>query len=208
MLELDHLLWEEFRLDEGEKRFAELTGIMPAFGGTHPDAGTHNSLLSLGHGKYLEIIAPDPTHLNWAHLPKEAPANFRPGLFAFAVRTYDLVLVEGLIERAGLNVGSRHNVSRQLPNGEVLKWESILVGGHTFGNFIPFFTYCGDMIHPSETSPKGCELLEFSVGHPESRELSRLYKVLQVNVPVFHSESPQLRAVLSTPKGSVTLRSR
>jgi hypothetical protein len=207
MLELDHLLWEEWRLEEGEKRFAKLTGITPAFGGTHP-TGTHNSLLSLGHDKYLEIIAPDPTHPSVVNLPKEMPPEFRPGLFTFAVRAYDLTLVEKLIERAGLSVASRHHVSRQSPNGEMLTWESIFVGGHNFGNFMPFFTFCGDMTHPSETSPQGCQLLEFSVGHPDSQELSRLYKALQVNVPVFHVEPAQLLAVLSTFKGKITLNSQ
>lgn len=90
MHELDHLLWEEIRLDEGEKRFAELTGVRPAFGGTHPEQGTLNSLLSLGQGKYLELIALDPTQAKAANLPKERLANFTPRLFAFAVRTYDL----------------------------------------------------------------------------------------------------------------------
>jgi hypothetical protein len=204
MHELDHLLWEEFRLEDGEERFAELTGVRPAFGGTHPDRGTHNSLLSLGQGKYLKLIAPDPEQAN-SKFSQQAPANFTPRLFAFAVRTYDLNFVEMLIQKAGLEVSGLYDVSRQSPSGEMLNWRSIFVGGHLFGNFMPFFTQCGDMTHPSETSPKGCELLEFSVGHPDNETLSSFYKTLQVNVPVFQSEHPELIAVLSTPKGKVIL---
>jgi Glyoxalase-like domain len=208
MHDLDHLLWEEFRLREGEERFTELTGVTPVFGGTHPGQGTHNSLISLGHGKYLELIALDPEQATTVDLSTQAPANFTPRLFAFAVRTYDLNLVKSLIKEAGLEVSGIYDVSRQLPSGEMLNWRSIFVGGHDFGNFMPFFTQCGDMKHPSETSPNRCELLEFSVGHPEYEELSHLYKLLQVNVPVFWSEYPQLSAVLSTPKGKVTLNNR
>lgn len=120
--------------------------------------------------------------------------------------TYNLV--EKLIQKAGLEVAGLYEVSRQSPSEEMLNWRSIFVGGHSFGNFMPFFTQCGDMAHPSETSPKGCELLEFSVGHPESEMLSSFYKILQVNVPVFQSEYPELLAVLSTPKGKVTLNNR
>jgi hypothetical protein len=148
MHELDHLLWEEFRLEEGEKRFAELTGITPPFGGTHPGRGTHNSLLSLGHCKYLELIAPDPEQTKTADLPQQAPVNFTPRLFAFTVRTYDLTLVKRLIKEAGLEVSGLYDVSRQSPSGERLNWQSIFVGGHEFGNFMPFFTQCGDMVHP------------------------------------------------------------
>jgi hypothetical protein len=205
MHELDHLLWEEFRLDEGEKRFAGLTGVVPAFGGKHPDRGTHNSLLSLGKGKYLELVALDVEQAKANDLPKEAPVNFVPRLFAFAVRTYDLNFVEKLIQKAGLEVSGIYDVSRQSPSGELLKWQSIFVGGHSFGNFMPFFTQFNGTKHPSETSPEGCKLLEFSVGHPESETLENFYKALQVNVPVFWSEHPELRAILLTPRGKVTL---
>ena len=35
-------------------------GATPAPGGHHPLMGTHNQLLSLGPGEYLEVIAIDP----------------------------------------------------------------------------------------------------------------------------------------------------
>lgn len=205
MHELDHLMWEELRLSEGEKRFAALTGVTPAFGGRHPDMGTHNSLLSLGPEKYLEIISLDPAHLEAANLPEETLSSFTPSLFAFGVRTYDLVRVEQMVRATGLKIEHLHNITRQSPDGRTLEWQTIVVGGHDFGDFLPFFTRCGNVVHPSETAPKGCELLEFSVGHPQHQELSRLYKALEINVPVFESEQPQLRAVLATPKGEVVL---
>lgn len=207
MHNLDHLLWEELRLSEGERRFAELTGVTPAFGGKHPDKGTHNSLLSLGQKKYLEIVSLDPAHPMAAGLPKETPPDFTPRLFAFGLRTYDSALVEGLIKAYGLEVARLDDISRQLPDGRLLTWKTVVVGNHDFGNFIPFFTLCGDMIYPSETAPKGCDLLEFSVGHPRHHELSRLYAELKINVPVFESERPQLLAILSTPKGKIALGS-
>lgn len=207
MYELDHLMWEELRLSEGERRFAALTGVTPAFGGNHPDMGTHNSLLSLGQGKYLEIIALDPAHLKAANLSEETLSNFTPGLFAFGVRTYDLARVGQLVSAGGLKVSDVHSISRQSPDGRMLRWQTVVVEGHDFGAFIPFFTLCGDMVHPSETAPKGCDLLEFSVGHPQHRQLSELYAALKINVPVLESEQPQLRAVLSTPKGKVVLDS-
>ena len=208
MHELDHLLWEELRLSEGEKRFAEATGVTPAFGGAHPDMGTHNSLLSLGREKYLEIVALDPAHPKSAGLLEKIPPGFTPRLFTFSVRAYDLTLVEELVQDAGLNIASLRDVSRLSPDGHALEWRIAVVGGHDFGALVPFFTRCGDMVHPSQTSPQGCELLEFSVGHPDHHELFRVYKALRVNVPVFRSKHPQLRAVLATPRGVVTLSTK
>ena len=204
---LDHLLWEEFHLEEAQRRFADLTGITPEFGGAHPDRGTHNSLLSLGGGCYLEIIAPDSAQTEAFGFPKEVPPGFEPGLYTFGMRSDNLDHVRHLAERAGLSASSPQDVSREGPNGEVLRWQTLIVGGHDFGHALPFFTRFDGVLHPSETSPKGCELLEFSVGHPDNTKLSRLYDALDVNVPVFWSEQPRLRTVLATPKGEVTLNS-
>lgn len=207
MHNLDHILWEEIRLEDGERRFTEMTGVAPAFGGVHPHADTHNSLLSLGN-TYLEIISLTPDRLKAAHLSTEKLAAFRPGLMSFGVRADDLTYVETLVKEVGLSLSSSHEVSRRSPEGDLLTWQTIVVGGHGFGHLMPFFTRCGEMVHPSETALKGCELLEFSALHPNSEELSRLFKALEVNVAVAHAEHPQLRAVLETPKGRVTLLSR
>jgi hypothetical protein len=195
----------ELYLSDGEERFATLTGIKPAFGGVHTHGDTHNSLLSLGQNMYLEIIAPVPGQIPSDHTAKEKLRDFVPGLFAFAVNANDLHLVENLAKQAGLNISSSHQISRQSPSGEMLQWDSIFLGGHSFGHFIPFFLHFNGINHPSETSPKGCRLLEFSVGHPKHQELAHLYKILQINISVFESHYPKLNAKLSTPKGIITL---
>lgn len=119
---LDHLLWEELTFGAGETRFAEVTGIKPAFGGKHSRSGTHNSLLSLGHEVYLEIISLDPDHPGTAETLQSVPLGFVPKLIAFGVKATDLDRVEKLVAKSGLEVAQRHNVSRQLPSGEVWTW--------------------------------------------------------------------------------------
>ena len=60
ILQIDHLVIGVAELDAGVRQFEELTGIRPAFGGEHPDLGTHNALISLGDRTYLELLAPRP----------------------------------------------------------------------------------------------------------------------------------------------------
>jgi len=76
-LSLDHLVISARTLDEGVQYVAARLGVAPAGGGAHPLMRTHNRLLGLWGGVYLEVIAIDP------HAPA-APesATPHPRLFA------------------------------------------------------------------------------------------------------------------------------
>ena len=59
-LRLDHLVITARTLDEGTQYVADALGVAPAGGGAHPLMRTHNRLLNLWGGVYLEVIAIDP----------------------------------------------------------------------------------------------------------------------------------------------------
>jgi len=73
-LRLDHLVVSARTLDEGTQYVADTLGAAPAGGGAHPSMRTHNRLLNLWGGAYLEVIAIDPD--------ADEPANARARLFA------------------------------------------------------------------------------------------------------------------------------
>ncbi|MEM5439033.1 VOC family protein [Paraburkholderia diazotrophica] len=73
-LRLDHLVVSARTLDEGTQYVADTLGIAPSGGGAHPSMRTHNRLLNLWGGAYLEVIAIDPD--------AQDTANARPRLFA------------------------------------------------------------------------------------------------------------------------------
>ena len=88
MLELDHLAVSAADLAVGTARIEDLFGVRLAPGGKHPDMGTHNRLLSLGPGLYLEVIAidaaaPPPDRPRWFDLDNfdGPPARGKPKRF-------------------------------------------------------------------------------------------------------------------------------
>jgi hypothetical protein len=57
---LDHLVVAARTLEEGAAWVEQRLGVATVPGGRHAGMGTHNRLLSLGAGTYLEVIAVDP----------------------------------------------------------------------------------------------------------------------------------------------------
>jgi catechol 2,3-dioxygenase-like lactoylglutathione lyase family enzyme len=77
-LELDHLVVAARTLEEGARFVADTLGVEPAAGGKHAAMGTHNQLLGLWGGAYLEIIAIDPdAERDRAGKPDAAPGRPR-----------------------------------------------------------------------------------------------------------------------------------
>jgi hypothetical protein len=110
MLELDHLVVGCLDLDEGEAWLRQRLGVPLVPGGRHPGWGTHNRVLQLGGGVYLELIAadhsqPDPATPRPFLLDEagmRARLQTRPHLIHWLVRADDLERdLAGLHYRAG-----------------------------------------------------------------------------------------------------------
>src|SRR4051812_37960102 len=83
--ELDHLVVAARTLDEGAAWVEERLGVRPLPGGAHALMGTHNALLSLGPGMFLEVLAIDPA----------APRPARPRWFSLDTPGMQALLARG-----------------------------------------------------------------------------------------------------------------
>lgn len=204
---LDHLVYAVPDLEGAVARLADHLGVRAALGGKHRGLGTHNALLALGSGAYLEVIAPDPTQP-----PPDGPRPFgldaltRPRLVTWAMKAPD---IEKRVERArarGLDLGKVIALSRDLPDGGRLHWRLSLATGLIGDGLVPFLIDWGDSPHPSDSAPQGCTLLGLRAEHLRPSLIRSLLTALDVELPVVEGLAPALVATLQTPNGEIELR--
>jgi glyoxalase-like protein len=202
---LDHVMLGVSDLALGGKAVEALTGVSPRVGGVHPGRGTANALMSLGGRTYLEVIAPAPGQPIAGPMAQQLAALKAPDIRTFAMATSDLEGVAAAARRAGLTVEGPDPGSRRTPDGQLLQWRTLGVGGHDFGGFVPFFIDWGTTPHPATTSPAGVELTRFRVIHPRAVELRRIYQALGLGIEVTAGVQPLILVELKGPNGPVVL---
>lgn len=204
---LDHIIILVASLTEFQTDFSERFGIELTQGGAHPNLGTANLLADLGNGAYLEVLGPNPELDSPTGLGEFLSRKASPEVISFALRTEDMSEVRTAAESAGLSFFGPNAGSRRTGSGELLEWSGAYLLGHDFGDFVPFFIDWGETRHPSTTSVRGLEQLEFSVMHPRAEALANLYQAIGVNVPVHASERAGFLLRIRTPRGEVSYES-
>jgi hypothetical protein len=205
---VDHLLLGVADLDYGIAWFGKITGVAPIIGGSHPGVGTRNALISLGGRQYLEIIAPDPLQTAY-NFPIDVRKLMQPRLITWAALTTDIKATAKNTQQTGYQIFGPRDGSRVRPDGKILKWKTLGVLNR-FGlqgvEPIPFFIeWAGDSSHPSQDSPRGCDLQSFEMEHPDAAGVIDTLKKLGIEAKVRQTKEARLRATLMTPKGRVEL---
>jgi hypothetical protein len=204
---LDHIILGCTDLDDGIEFVFRHVGVRAKPGGVHPGAGTKNALLSLGTRRYLEIMAPDPLQPNAAD-PRNLRTLERPALVGWAEHRDHLDEFASALLAAGVDYLGPVPGSRQRPDGSVLNWKSLPLKDDEHG-VLPFFIEWGTAtLHPSQDSPKGCDIDSLEITTPNPASLGSLGKTLDLDVSIGQSKTRRLIARLHGPSGSVRLQSR
>jgi hypothetical protein len=183
-LPLDHLVVAVPDVAAAQRAVADALGVSPEIGGSHPDIGTCNALLSLGGDQYLELIGPDPKAVTPGELARRVASLESAEIWGFAVASQDL---DSLAERArglGLRTVGPTVGSRRTPAGELLRWRALGLSSLEFGGLVPFAIDWLDTPHPARTSPQGPHLEAWHVAHPRPDDLRALYAELGVALNV------------------------
>ncbi|MEO9685414.1 MAG: VOC family protein [Tateyamaria sp.] len=162
---LDHLVVGATTLAEAQAYIEDRLGVAMQPGGQHAIFHTHNTLLGLDDGLYLEAIAPDP----------DAPVPVRP-------RWYDLDRFSGpaRLSNWAASVQDMESKLAQMPQGcgaavDVargdLRWRMAVSpdGTTPFDNLWPALISWPKGMHPAaRLTPTGLRLTRFTLIHPDA----------------------------------------
>lgn len=203
MLRPDHLVISAETLAGAAEPLAKLFGAEFAPGGQHPLMGTHNRLLSLGPGEYLELIAidpeaPPPAQPRWFNLD-----HFRggPRLSHWVCRCEDLA---DTLAMAPDGAGRAAALSR----GD-LRWQMAVTDSGTlpFDDTFPALISWEGEAHPARRLPDhGIRLQALQIFHPDADQLHAVLTPLMQEPRLSVLQGPPgLSAHFTTPHGEIRL---
>jgi hypothetical protein len=206
---VDHVIVGTADLDMGIEQLEALTGVRAVLGGEHPGRGTRNALISLGPGHYLELLAPAPGGVIDEFDDLAGGLTELSGLtpLGWAASSQDLDELAAKLLAEGYQIEGPEAGSRVKPDGSVLEWRTLAIAQPIIAG-APFFIEWGESsVHPSESSPTGCELSTVAVWDPDAAALGGLIDKLGLDVEVEQGESLAFDIVLECPNGTVRLSS-
>lgn len=201
----DHLVVTAPSLAEGIAYIKQTLGVSPQAGGEHVRLGTHNALLKLGHGFYLEVIAvnpaaPAPQRARWFGLDTMA-AGSKPRLATWVVRTD---AIEAATAAAAISPGIVEEMSRG-----ALQWRITIPadGKLILDGVMPSLIQWNSSSHPTDNmADLGCSLVKLEGFHPQAREIAAwMVQIgLQSHVDMHQpapGQKPHMLALIQTPTG-------
>ncbi|UXX84079.1 VOC family protein [Roseovarius pelagicus] len=198
-MKLDHIAIACKTLEEGRAVVEEALSVTLQPGGQHDHFGTHNLLLGLANGLYLEVIAIDPEAA-----PLPYPRWFDLDRFEGAPRLTNWICqVESMTEALSALPEAGKPVA--LTRG-ALRWQMAVPGDGALpydAMFPALIEWGAGVSHPSGLlSPSGCRLKRLVVSHPDAEALAaRLRPDLRDPCVVFDTGPAALRAEFETPNG-------
>ncbi|MFJ3044589.1 VOC family protein [Herbaspirillum chlorophenolicum] len=203
--EPDHLVVTAASLAQGMDWVEQKLGLSmaPRIGGEHVRLGTHNALMSLGPGFYLEVIAvdplaPAPSRPRWFGLDTQED-HASPRLAHWVARTGD---IHAALQASPLKPGIVEEMSRG-----ALHWLITIAadGRLQCDGLLPSLIQWQSQPHPATALPDlGCRLVTLEGRHPQAGALSASLHAIGLDdqrIVLHEAKVAALSAVIMTPHG-------
>jgi len=218
---IDHLVVGAASLEQGVAWCEATLGVVPGPGGEHAFMGTHNRLLRIATvdfpRAYFEIIAVQPGRAaqrprRWFDLDDEALRDRLrregPRLLHYVASVPDVRAAARAWQELGIERGEAVAASRETPRG-LLQWQITIRpdGQRLFEGVLPTLIEWG-ATHPAAAMPEsGVTLRSLGATHPQAARLRSAHEAIGLEAVTLEEGPAQLRALLETPRGRVTLAS-
>lgn len=212
---IDHLVIGAANLKQGLDFVWDTLGVNMPYGGEHPKMGTHNHLMRLGKGVFLEIISINPEleppkHPRWFGLDDPLVRHSlakKPALLTWVVNTPD---IHSFVTNADFPAGRPEVITR----GD-LSWHFALPeDGRLFaGGMLPYAIQWHTETHPSENMTcLDCSLQRLEIHHPYPEWMSEALKSIKAQElvtihPLPADSTAYMCAYIDTPYGVKELKS-
>lgn len=204
---IDHIVYAVPDLSEACAALEKQLGVAPVAGGVHPDQGTHNALLNLGEGTYLEIIAkqkdiPKPAGGTWMGMDL---VTF-PQLNRWCLKSDQLEVDQQIVRAYHPAHGKIISGNRTTPGGEQLSWRMLLPLPYPTVELMPFAVdWSGSAFHPTDRLPEQVRYYGLEFWHPAPQTMRMAIHGLGINVKVFQGAAPKMRLTIEGPGGKIKL---
>ena len=212
---IDHLVIGAGNLMQGVDYVRNCLGVDMPYGGIHRKMGTHNHLMRLGDGVFLEVITinreiESPNRPRWYGLDDffiQKQIEMQPTLLTWVVNTGN---INELMRQAKFSLGKAELISR----GDLSWYFGLPDDGRLLaGGILPYAIEWQTDEHPSANMEDlGCRLHRLEIYHPYSSWIKSAIKsigalnLVKIN-PLPKNEAPYLIAYINTPNGIKKLHS-
>ena len=182
----DHIAIGADNLEQGVEFIKQKFGIDIPFGGTHDQMGTHNHLMQIGGGIFLELIAINPNasapkapQKRWFNLDNQdlqQDLKHGPKLLTWVACTANIRTELNILSNAigHIDMGKVHKVSRGDLNWQISIPENGKLIEH--GLFPTLIEWPDDQSPAANMADLGIKLKSFTLTHPEPELLSQQLK--------------------------------
>ncbi len=202
---LDHITFSVYDLEQGMQEFEKLTGVKPLYGGKHPGGISHNALVDIGNGIYLEIKAPQENKKAKDSVPlNERYEKLTP--VKWMVHSNYIKHLQKKIKKAGFLATSVYGGSRMREDNVLLEYTSFIMTDNGIKHQPAFIKWDNLDYHPTKRLDDFCNLTNLTINSVKPtlhEKIISSLKIKELPIAITASEAPGMSVELDCPKGKV-----
>ena len=177
----DHIAIGASSLEQGVEFIEQKLGVKIPFSGVHDQMGTHNHLMQIGDGMFLELIAINPAatpanapQKRWFDLDNpqlQQQLKHQPKLLTWVARTPDL---KSETTDLSVDIGDIHHVTRGALTWQITIPKNGKLTEH--GLFPTLIEWQNNQTPAPHMANLGIKLTSFTLTHPQPENFNSLLK--------------------------------